>query len=164
MRRPSRGVVSEFDEDRGLGAVRDEVGRELPFHCTAIADGTRSIAPGTPVSFLTAPGHLGRMEARGLVPEPVAEAGGVAEDPAAEAGPPTRTSAPPVPSPVPEAAPVAAPPAVPEATPVAQAPPAPGAPMTPAPADTTTIYLPPPPPPPPPPPLPPPPPPRPGPT
>lgn len=67
MRRPQRGVVVQFDEERGLGSVRDELGRELPFHCTAIADGTRRIEPGTPVDFLSAPGHLGRMEARGLV-------------------------------------------------------------------------------------------------
>lgn len=67
MRRPQRGVVVSFDEERGLGSVRDELGRELPFHCTAIADGTRRIDPGTEVSFLSAPGHLGRMEARGLV-------------------------------------------------------------------------------------------------
>jgi len=60
-------MVVEFDEDRGLGTVRDEMGRELPFHCTAIADGTRRIGAGTPVSFLIVPGHLGRMEARGLV-------------------------------------------------------------------------------------------------
>lgn len=67
MRRPQRGVVVSFDEERGLGSVRDELGRELPFHCTAIADGTRRIDPGTEVSFLSVPGHLGRMEARGLV-------------------------------------------------------------------------------------------------
>ena len=82
MRRPASGVVVEFDEERGLGTVRDQVGRELPFHCTAIADGSRRIAPGTTVSFLAAPGHLGRMEARGLVSvtaERPAEVGGDAD-------------------------------------------------------------------------------------
>jgi cold shock CspA family protein len=67
VRRPSTGTVATFDADRGLGTVVDDDGRELPFHCTAVADGSRRIEVGTRVSFLTAPGHLGRTEARGLV-------------------------------------------------------------------------------------------------
>lgn len=61
------GTVTAFDEARGLGTVTDERGVELTFHCTAIADGTRSIAVGTKVAYETAAGHLGRIEARGLV-------------------------------------------------------------------------------------------------
>ena len=57
-----RGVVSEFDEPRGLGSVTSE-GRTFLFHCTAISDGTRTIAVGTNVVFKVAPGHLGRLEA-----------------------------------------------------------------------------------------------------
>ncbi|HVX21763.1 MAG TPA: cold-shock protein [Acidimicrobiales bacterium] len=67
-RRPGTGRVADFDADRGLGTVAADDGRTLPFHCTAIADGSRMIDPGTRVSFVTFPGHLGRTEARGLVP------------------------------------------------------------------------------------------------
>jgi CspA family cold shock protein len=62
------GTVSAFDADRGLGTVTGDDGHELPFHCTAVADGSRQIAVGTKVAFTTAAGHLGRVEARGLVP------------------------------------------------------------------------------------------------
>jgi len=58
-----RGIVSEFDEPRGLGTVTSE-GRTFFFHCTSISDGTRSIAVGTNVIFKVARGHLGRLEAR----------------------------------------------------------------------------------------------------
>jgi cold shock CspA family protein len=61
------GRVVEFDADRGLGAVVDADGRRYPFHCTAIADGTRTIRVGTAVRFAVAPGHGGRLEARDLV-------------------------------------------------------------------------------------------------
>mgnify|MGYP001627503897 CR=1 FL=1 len=65
-----RGRVSEFDEPRGLGTVVAEDGTAYPFHCTAIADGTRDIDPGTPVRFALRPGHLGRWEATALEKEP----------------------------------------------------------------------------------------------
>jgi cold shock CspA family protein len=88
-RRPHRGVVETFDADRGLGTVSVGSGSTsggstgsgstgsgstgtvsvLPFHCTAIADGTRRIAVGTAVAFVVAPGTLGRLEARGIVPD-----------------------------------------------------------------------------------------------
>jgi cold shock CspA family protein len=62
------GVVTAFDPERGLGTVAaDADGGDLPFHCTAIADGTRAIEVGTSVVFRSVPGHLGRMEARDLV-------------------------------------------------------------------------------------------------
>ncbi|MHB1583905.1 MAG: hypothetical protein ACYCU7_09875 [Acidimicrobiales bacterium] len=66
-RSPHRGTVVEFDEHRGLGTVRDDAGAELPFHCTSLVDGTRSVAVGTPVAFVVAAGHGGRVEARSLV-------------------------------------------------------------------------------------------------
>ena len=56
------GVVAEFDEHVGLGVVRSEQG-EYPFHCTQIADGSRTIEPGTAVHFDVIAGHLGRWEA-----------------------------------------------------------------------------------------------------
>jgi len=64
---PRLGTVREFDEARGLGTVVDDDGNELGFHCTSIADGTRTIVPGTPVTFCVVAGRAGRMEARGIV-------------------------------------------------------------------------------------------------
>jgi len=60
------GAVVEFAADAGLGVVEDSAGRRYPFHCTAIADGTRSIEVGAAVRFSVAPGHGGRLEARDL--------------------------------------------------------------------------------------------------
>ena len=62
-----RGTVADFDEDRGLGTIESE-GRTFPFHCTQIADGTRTIAVGTTVTFEVRPGHLGQWEAVGINP------------------------------------------------------------------------------------------------
>lgn len=62
------GAVVEFDEHRGLGTVRRDDGVEYPFHCVAIADGTRTIAVGTRVSWRVTPGRLGRWEAMGITP------------------------------------------------------------------------------------------------
>jgi cold shock CspA family protein len=61
-----RGRVVEFDDAAGLGVVVDSDGRRYPFHCTSIADGTRTIAVGAAVRFAVAPGHGGRLEARDL--------------------------------------------------------------------------------------------------
>lgn len=65
---PTFGDVSAFDDDRGLGTVTDADGREWPFHCTAIADGSRTIDVGTAVVFRPAAGHLGQMEAAHVQP------------------------------------------------------------------------------------------------
>jgi cold shock CspA family protein len=62
------GSVESFDEPRGLGAVRADDGAVFPFHCTAIADGSRTIAVGLAVRFTIVPGHLGRWEAAGITP------------------------------------------------------------------------------------------------
>lgn len=64
---PRTGEVTEFDEQRGFGTVQGDDGTDLFFHCTRIADGTRTIDPGTRVSFTVAPGAPGRWEATGLV-------------------------------------------------------------------------------------------------
>jgi cold shock CspA family protein len=57
------GVVTAFDDHKGYGTVRDRDGVERFFHCTRIADGTRSIEVATPVAFDVIPGHGGRWEA-----------------------------------------------------------------------------------------------------
>jgi cold shock CspA family protein len=61
------GTVTEFDEARGLGTVESD-GQSYPFHCTQIADGTRTIAVGTPVTFEVRPGGMGRWEAAAIAP------------------------------------------------------------------------------------------------
>ena len=66
--RTRTGTVTAFDEQRGLGEVTDADGEVLPFHCTAIADGSRTIDSGTAVSFQVRPGPLGRWEAAGICP------------------------------------------------------------------------------------------------
>jgi cold shock CspA family protein len=64
------GTVVAFDDHRGWGEVEDGEGRRHPFHCTRIADGSRTIAVGTPVLFTLAPGLPGRWEAVGVRPTP----------------------------------------------------------------------------------------------
>jgi cold shock CspA family protein len=60
------GTVTEFDEARGLGEVTAGDGTVHPFHCTQIADGSRTIAVGTLVTFEVVPGLAGRWEAAQL--------------------------------------------------------------------------------------------------
>jgi CspA family cold shock protein len=60
-----QGRVTEFDEPRGWGTV-EAGGREYPFHCTQIADGTRTIDVGTEVAFAVEPAFGGRWEARAV--------------------------------------------------------------------------------------------------
>ncbi|MDP1794189.1 MAG: cold shock domain-containing protein, partial [Acidimicrobiales bacterium] len=57
------GSVTSFDTAAGLGVITGVDGTDYPFHCTAIADGTRDIAVGTAVTFTVAAGHLGKLEA-----------------------------------------------------------------------------------------------------
>jgi cold shock CspA family protein len=62
-----RGTVTEFDDDRGTGTVTAADGSAAWFfHCTAIADGSRTIATDAVVDFRVVPGHLGRWEAADL--------------------------------------------------------------------------------------------------
>lgn len=63
-----RGTVTDFDEARGLGVVTAEDGVTYPFHCTQIADGTRTIDVGAAVRFEVGPGLRGRWEAKALTP------------------------------------------------------------------------------------------------
>jgi CspA family cold shock protein len=62
------GEVVEFDDERGYGTVRAEGGDSYFFHCTAVADGSRTIPVGTAVSFEVVAGRRGRWEGAGLTP------------------------------------------------------------------------------------------------
>ena len=62
------GRVTGFDEHRGLGEITADDGTVYPFHCTVIADGTRTIAVGTLVDFDVIAGHLGQWEAAPVTP------------------------------------------------------------------------------------------------
>jgi len=64
---PTTGSVTAFDATTGLGTATGADGTAYPFHCTAIADGTRTIDVGTEVVFDVTAAHGGRWEARGLV-------------------------------------------------------------------------------------------------
>ncbi len=68
------GVVSAFDRSAGYGTIAEHpliagvdssVGPtgEWFFHCSEIADGSRSMEPITEVTFRLVPGHMGRLEA-----------------------------------------------------------------------------------------------------
>ena len=57
------GRVASFDDVAGRGQVEARGGMRFPFHCTAIVDGSRAVAPETPVRFRLAPGPLGALEA-----------------------------------------------------------------------------------------------------
>jgi CspA family cold shock protein len=59
-----RGTVVAYDDHKGYGTVRSEDdGTELFFHCTSIADGTRTIEVGAAVEYEVVAGRLGRWEA-----------------------------------------------------------------------------------------------------
>ena len=62
------GEVTEFDEAVGIGTVTADDGTPYFFHCTQIADGTRTIETGAAVEFDVVPGQMGRWEAAGLRP------------------------------------------------------------------------------------------------
>jgi cold shock CspA family protein len=68
--RTAEGVVTAFDDAVGLGTVRTTDGRELGFHCTQIADGSRTIEAGTAVVFEVVAGRHGSWEAGHLRPGP----------------------------------------------------------------------------------------------
>jgi len=61
-----RGTVDEFDEAKGYGTVRSDEGQDYFFHCTQIADGTRSIPQGVEVEFEVVPGRNGHWEATAI--------------------------------------------------------------------------------------------------
>ena len=59
------GTVVTFDAAAGVGEIETAGGR-VPFHCTAIADGTRTIGRGAEVDFDVVPGVTGRWEAAAI--------------------------------------------------------------------------------------------------
>jgi cold shock CspA family protein len=62
------GRVAHYDEHRGHGEVVTGDGRRFFFHCTAIADGSRTIPVGVRVCFMLVAGHRGRYEATAVTP------------------------------------------------------------------------------------------------
>jgi cold shock CspA family protein len=62
-----RGTVTEFDDAAGMGWITEPDGTRRFFHCTQIADGTRTIASGIAVTFDLLP-YLGRYEATNIAP------------------------------------------------------------------------------------------------
>lgn len=68
------GTVIDFDDAKGWGHVRDDSSSreggttERFLHCTAIADGSRSIAVGTRVTYRLVAGRQGRWEAADVRP------------------------------------------------------------------------------------------------
>jgi cold shock CspA family protein len=63
------GVVTAFDDPRGLGEVTGDDGVVRLFHCTAIAGGSRTIPVGTAVRFEVTAGRMGRWEAAAVTPK-----------------------------------------------------------------------------------------------
>ncbi len=63
MRAQYSGRVVTFDDHRGRGEVEARGGLRFPFHCTAVADGTRTVAEGADVRFRLVLGPLGQLEA-----------------------------------------------------------------------------------------------------
>ncbi len=61
-----RGRVVSFDDASGLGIVAADDGAAHMFHCISIADGTRTIAVGSSVSFVLVNRH-GGIEAADVV-------------------------------------------------------------------------------------------------
>jgi cold shock CspA family protein len=62
------GVVTSFDDAAGLGTITADDGTTFAFHCTAIADGTRTIAIDTAVDFEARPARNGTYEASAITP------------------------------------------------------------------------------------------------
>ncbi len=62
-----RGIVVDFDDRKGFGWVQCGDGSRLFFHCTAVADASRSVPVGAEVAFEVVAGHGGSWEAASLV-------------------------------------------------------------------------------------------------
>ena len=62
------GIVTSFDDDAGLGTITADDGTVFDFHCTAIADGSRTIQVDTAVDFEPRPAHHGTWEAGAISP------------------------------------------------------------------------------------------------
>jgi cold shock CspA family protein len=62
------GRIATFDDHVGRGEIEARGGMHFPFHCTAIADGSRTIAADAPVRFRLVIGPLGALEATAIRP------------------------------------------------------------------------------------------------
>jgi cold shock protein len=62
------GTVAAYDEAAGFGTIAEDDGPERWFHCTAIADGSRTIEVGARVRYDVVAGRMGRWEAAGIQP------------------------------------------------------------------------------------------------
>ena len=58
-----RGRVAEYDDHKGFGYIETAAGELLFFHCTAIADGTRTIPAGVDVEYEPVLDPRGKPEA-----------------------------------------------------------------------------------------------------
>ena len=67
---PSRGRVAAYDDHKGYGFIETRDGRTLFFHCTAIADGTRTIPEDVEVEYLEVTDPRGKPEATDVRPAP----------------------------------------------------------------------------------------------
>jgi cold shock CspA family protein len=54
-----RGTVVGFDDHVGAGTIAEDGQPDWWFHCTSIADGSRTIDVGTAVTFRVQPGPTG---------------------------------------------------------------------------------------------------------
>lgn len=63
-----RGTVTTWDDPRGIGAITGDDGVVYPFHCTAIADGSRQTELGVTVYFTVKAARLGQWEAVAITP------------------------------------------------------------------------------------------------
>jgi CspA family cold shock protein len=63
----ARGRVAEYDDHKGYGYLETADGRRLFFHCTAIADGTRTIPVGVEVRYDEVTDPRGKPEAAHVV-------------------------------------------------------------------------------------------------
>jgi cold shock CspA family protein len=62
------GTVASFDDAAGLGTITADDGTTFAFHCTALADGSRTIAVSTEVDFELRPARHGTYEASAITP------------------------------------------------------------------------------------------------
>jgi cold shock CspA family protein len=58
------GTVIRFDRETGLGDVALDGGGEVPFHATALMDGTRDVQEGRRVVVTVGATHGGHRECR----------------------------------------------------------------------------------------------------
>lgn len=75
MRIQRTGRVVAFDAARGLGEIEEPDGFRRRFHCTQVADGSRSVPVGAAVRYVLVPASLGAWEASEVAVESVAASG-----------------------------------------------------------------------------------------